>query len=205
MANTNTASTIWQPVLQDLGALWRYSEKNAFHVKTSKHMHTDRYLNTDYVFCNPALLDSMVAEFFDPEIRNRGKIAWVATHAPYGLPFAQAIARGAGAKFCYMRKVSEGRIFFPTSEGEVALVVSDDIYSGGSVLKTIGALQRRELCIQDYVLCLGNFSGRSEIAGKQIVALLHEDAQFWEEDDCPMCKEGSRAVFARPDWELLTR
>lgn len=118
-------------------AVWRYNNSN-FHVKTSESgMYSDLYLNTDYIVSDVPLVEETVKGIFLKELNLRNiKPDWVISYPPFGLPIAYVLARQLGARFGYV-DTQTGLCNFDIKTDEKVIVVGDDIYSGGSIKKTI--------------------------------------------------------------------
>ena len=89
--------------LIDKKALWRFDHSPS-HVQTLESgLHSDLYLNTDYVVSNVPLLEELVSTVFVQELQLRNICPdWIVTYPPFGLPIAYALARQIGAKFAYV-------------------------------------------------------------------------------------------------------
>lgn len=185
-------------------ALWQYDNSN-LHVQTLKSgKHSDLYLNSDQI--STSLLETVVKNIFAKEIESRGlKPDWVVTYPPFGLPIAYALVKNIGANFAYVDTKKE-ECNFGVKKGDSVIVVGDDIYSGGSLKKTISTMNYIGAKVESPIFVIGNLSGAETLMGLEIVSAISEKANMYHETDCPMCKAGSKAVLARPNWnELMKR
>lgn len=185
-------------------ALWKYNGSNV-HVQTSESgMHSDLYLNTDRIISDVLLVEIIVKKF-SKELKSRGiKPDWIITYPPFGIVIAYALAREIGAKFGYV-DIKSKVCNFNILDGEKVIVVGDDIYSGGSIKKTINIVSDMGAKVEAPILSIGNFSGTKNLIGLEVISIISEKGNLYEEMDCPMCKSGSKAVLPRPNWNMLMK
>lgn len=194
----------WEVEFRKLNSIWYYSENKSFHVKTSSNIHTDIFFNTDYVVCHPQLITEIVLKEFVPEIERRGITAdWVITYPPYGIPIAFELARCIKTRFGYIKSRKEKECYFDIKQGESVIIALDDIHSGESLLNAFKLLAQKNVIVGNTIFCLANFSNKESVCDKDIFSLIKKQANFWYEDDCPMCKEGSIPVYHRANWIKL--
>lgn len=186
-------------------AIWRY-DNSKFHVQTSESgMHSDLYLNTDYIISDVILLERIVKDSFLKELQLRKiKPDWIITYPPFGLAIAYALARESGAKFGYV-DIQNNACSFDIKRGDKVIIVGDDIYSGESLKKTINILTKMHAKIESPLFTIGNFSGTKKLLGVEILSALSEKGNLYSEGDCPMCQFGSKAVLPRPNWKKLMK
>lgn len=186
-------------------AVWRY-DNSELHVQTSESgMHSDLYLNTDYVISDVALVENIVKNIFAKELDSLNiKPDWIVSYPPFGLAIAYALARQIGAKFGYVNREANS-CSFDIKKGDKVIVVGDDIYSGGSIKKTIEIMNKLDAEVLSPILTIGNFSGTKTLFGLEIISAIAEKGNLYPESDCPMCKLGSKAVLPRPNWNKLIK
>ena len=88
------------------------------------------------------------------------------------------------------------------------LVVEDTITTGGSTKKTIEGIKAAgvdDSRILPYIVSLVNRSGKVDLDGRKIRALLTLDIHAWTPADCPLCKIGSQAIRPKGNWQVLTK
>ena len=184
--------------------LWKYNNSN-LHVKTSESgLHSDLYLNTDYVVSDIPLVEEIV-KIFAKEIKKRElKPNWIITYPPFGLAIAYALAREIGAKFAYVDREAN-TCNFDINSWDSIIVIGDDIYSGWSLKETINIVTEMNAKVESPIFTIGNFSGSKEVLGLEVFSILSERGNLYTEDNCPMCKLGSKAVLPRPNWKELIK
>ena len=186
-------------------ALWKYNNSE-YHVQTSESgLHSDLYLNTDYIISDVLLVETIVKNIFSKELQIRKiKPDWIITYPPFGLAIAYALARQVGAKFGYV-DTKTNICNFDIKNGDKVIVVGDDIYSGGSLKKTINIVNKMNAKIESPIFTIGNFSGTKRLLGLEVFSVLSESGNLYPENDCPMCQSGSKAVLPRPNWNKLMK
>ncbi len=186
-------------------SLWRYNNSK-FHVQTSESgMHSDLYLNTDYVISDSSLVEKIVKNIFSKELQSRKiKPDWIITYPPFGLAIAYALAREIGAKFGYVN-TKAGICNFDVKNGDIVIVIGDDIYSGGSLKKTINIVKDIGANIKSPIFTIGNFSGTKKLLNLEVFSVISEKGNLYSKENCPMCKSGSKAVLPRPNWSELIK
>jgi len=184
-------------------ALWRYNNSK-IHVQTiESKMHLNTYLNTDYIVSDVPLVEEIVKNIFSKELRLRKiKPDWIVTYPPFGLPIAYALARDIGAKFAYIDIKAEA-CYFDIKRNDKVIVIGDDVYSGGSIKKTINIMRKMGANVKSPIFAIANFSGDKTLSGIEVLSVLSEKVTLYSEADCPMCKSGSKAVSPRQNWNKL--
>jgi orotate phosphoribosyltransferase len=196
------ASTNWLEKFRREGAIWEHRSPVAPHIKTSlSGLHTDAYFNSDVICARPELLEQVVESVVQPRVAT--KLDWVVSIAPYGLFFTYACARLLGARCAYTNPGQGFATSFPINKDESVLVVSDDVYSGDGVRRTVQEMDRLGAKVLSTACCLANLSGLADIDGREIVAAATVPAKLYPVEECPLCKAGSEALLSRPNWTRL--
>ncbi len=184
-------------------ALWKYNNSK-FHVQTLESgLHSNLYLNTDYIISDVPLVEKIVKDIFAKELNRRNiKPDWIITYPPFGLAIAYALTREAGAKFGYVDRKNE-ICNFDIKKDEIVIVVGDDIYSGESIIKTIEIVNNLKVKVESPIFTIGNFSGTKTILGLEVVSVISEKGILYPEKNCPMCKSGSKPISPKTHWKKL--
>ncbi len=184
-------------------SVWKFNNSK-LHVKTLESgLHSDLYLNTDFVVSDPKLVESIVKNIFVKELNSRNiKPDWIVSYPPYGLPIAFELARQINAKFGYINRKTQV-CDFNIQKGETIIVIGDDIYSGESIKETIQIVISKGGIVKSPILTIGNFTGTKSIMDLDVVSAISEKGTLYEENVCPMCKAGSKAVNPRTYWKEL--
>lgn len=186
-------------------ALWKYNNSK-LHVQTSESgLHSDLYLNTDFIISDVLLVEEIVKNIFSKELQSRKiKPDWIITYPPFGLAIAYALARETGAKFGYVDTKAD-ICNFDIKNDDIVIIIGDDIYSGGNLKKTINIVKDMGANIKSPIFTIGNFSGTKKLLDLEVFSVISEKGNLYPENDCPMCKSGSKAVLPRPNWNKLMK
>ena len=164
------------------------------HFRLTSGLHSDVYLQSALVLQHPehaaALGDALAGSFRGADV------AVVLAPAIGGILVAHEVARGLGVRALFTERengVMRLRRGFALERGDRCLVVEDVITTGGSTREVVG-------CVEEYggvVVGIGSLIDRSggvAAFGVKRVALATIEAQTWQPDSCPLCREGSPAV-----------
>ena len=173
------------------------------HIKTSESgLHTNTYLNTDYIISNPSLVDEITDKFL-AEIKKRGlKPDWVITYPPFGIVLAFELARKLKCKFGCI-DTNSNNCYFDIKSKDKAILVGDDIYSGGKLSLSIKVLKDMGVLVQEPIYSIANFSGKNELKKLELFSLISSKAKLYKKENRALCKKGSKVVLARPNWKKL--
>ena len=187
-------------------SFWKYSNNSKFHAKTIKDgFHSDAYLNTDHIVEDVKLIEQIVKEVFVKELISRKiKPDWIITFPPFGLPIAYELARQTNTKFGYI-DVKNSVCNFNIQKGDTVVIVNDDIYTGGSIKKIIQIMQNLGAKIEGPIFSISNFSQSDTFMDFEVVSIVKEKINLYEENNCPMCKAGSKAISPRLNWQTLIK
>ena len=88
---------------------------------------------------------------------------------------------------------------------EKNLICEDVITTGGTVERTMDAIEKQETLVSELIFTLVNRSGLKEIRGRKIIALFDKHLPNYKPEDCKYCKMGSIALRAKEgnNWQLL--
>ncbi len=84
------------------------------------------------------------------------------------------------------------------------LLCEDVLSTGGSVDLAASAVIEAGGIPLPFVLVLVNRSGEKVIHGRKILSLIERSMPMWAGDECPLCEQGSVAIFPKGEnWKLL--
>jgi orotate phosphoribosyltransferase len=170
----------------------------AGHFLLSSGLHSPRYLQCALVLQRPALaekLGSALAAKAKTDERI-GAVDLVIAPALGGVIVAHEVARALGVRALFTER-EEGamklRRGFRISPGERAFVVEDVVTTGGSTREVM------EVVAQHGGKCAGagsliDRSGGAVDLGTPRHALAVLAAPVYQPDECPLCREGSKAI-----------
>ncbi len=198
-------------IFQDNGAIWIH-DGNAKrpHALLTSGLHSNGFVNCTFITQQPSLLQQIVSA---PDglasLLPKEKPEWIIGSAFGAITLAHSIALHTGSRAGFTEK--DGDLMklsrFEVIPSDRVLVVEDTISTGGSTLKTMAGILKAgvpEQNILPFIVCLVNRSGKNNLAGKEIRALLTLQIHTWQPEECPLCQEGSSAVRPKSHWRELT-
>ncbi len=191
----------WHQTFKDIGAEWEYRGGELCALYTLSGKVSDYYFNSDVISKQPQLLGSLCREVYLPEMQRRNiSVDLVASYPPYGVAFANALAQELGVRSCFLRSLASPVFDQDVKREARVLVVADDIFSGSSLVTTIGAALARECKVAPVVFAFGNFSGRSSIEGLDIFSVINRRVELFDVSESPLVARGVKAINARENW-----
>ena len=203
--------TNWKQVFEENGAIWIHDgNANRPHALLTSGLHSDGFVNCTFITQQPVLLQKIVSasDGLAPHLPQE-KIDWVIGSAFGAITLAHSVALQISSRAGFTEKDGEAMKLsrFEVEPSASILVVEDTISTGGSTLKTMDGIMNAGIPkenILPYIVCLVNRSGRKDLAGKEIRALLTLQIHSWQAVECPLCKLGSTAVRPKSHWRELT-
>lgn len=203
--------TNWQTEFKQVGAIWIHDgSPERPHALLTSGLHSNGFVNCTFVTQSPALLHRIVTaeDGLKPQLPTE-HVDWVIGSAYGAITLAHAVAQSLDARAGFTQKSDAGMELarFKVKPGERVLVVEDVISTGGSTLKTIKGIEAAtdgKAEILPYIVCLVNRSGNDELGERQIKCLLRPSIKNWQPEECPLCKEGSKALRPKDHWNELT-
>jgi orotate phosphoribosyltransferase len=199
----------WKDTFTQRGAIWVHHGNAARpHALLTSGLHSNGFVNCSRVTEDPRLLTEIVAAPDGLAARLTDKVDWVIGSALGAVTFSYAVAHFLGAKSGFTEKDGEAMKLarFDVRPGEKVLIVEDTISTGGSTLKTIEGVRAAgvpEASILPSIVCLVNRSGSPTLNGRELRAALTLNIHNWTEAECPLCKNGSKAVRPKSNWAAL--
>ncbi len=211
----------WISAYRQKDALWIHDGKPARpHAELTSGKHSDGFFNSRLVIPDDELMKWAASDLIDLYISQGGSINSVdrvvgpqtgATKLSEFIAAEITKRRDRPCLFASPEKEGEGdkkRMAFSdpfqcVNLGEVVLLCEDVITTGGSVDLTAKACLESGAKVLPVVLVLVNRSGLSEEGEKRILALIDRPMSMWLPEDCPLCKQGSKALRPKDNWAAL--
>lgn len=164
------------------------------HFLLSSGKHSDTYIQCAKVLMYPdyaEMFGEMIADKLDDEVDI------VVSPALGGIIIGYETAKALGKKFIFSERNSEGnmdiRRGFVLEENLRILIVEDVITTGKSTKEVIEVLKNYKPK-KIYKACIVNRGSIDEIDGDKIISLIDIKPDIYEEDDCPLCKNGDKPI-----------
>lgn len=212
----------WIKIYQERAAIWKHDgNPRRPHMLLRSDQHSSGFCYSELILEDPWLLQQgcrALAGGLHGYGLDLERVDRVVGPAMGAVTLAHDLAREirqlhGQAKTCfraYTEKIPGGdgkALRFDKSQirpGEQVLLVEDVLTTGGSVERSAELVEQAGGVVLPYVAALLNRSGQSKIAGREIVALINLHMPTWSAEECPLCREGSRAIGkSAENWTLL--
>jgi orotate phosphoribosyltransferase len=212
MSHLNEAG--WIDKLTIIGAFWLHDGNSKRpHALLTSGRHSDGFFNGSRIIENPALLYPTMYDLVEKIGRlpvQRLSDLWVIGSALGAGDLSYEIARQLKCRRGFTEPVEVDGIKtmelkrFELPSCAPVLLVEDVFTTGGTTEQTKLAVEKKGGVVLPVIGVLVNRSGKKELAGCQVVALIDREMPMWEPAVCPLCLRGSRAVRPKANWDLLT-
>jgi orotate phosphoribosyltransferase len=213
----------WVEVYQGLDALWFHNGNPATpHAELASGKHSDGFFNSRLVIPDYNLLGQAASDLVE-KLASSGRINLSMVDVVVGpqtgatklaMFVAESISARSG-KFCSFaspEKVEVGGVKsmrFSLLEAEMLprrkiLLVDDVNTTGGSADLAAKAAVACGGTVFNNVLVLVNRSGQEHAMGRKVISLINRRLSMWEPSECPLCKQGSKAIKPKDNWAQLT-
>jgi orotate phosphoribosyltransferase len=88
--------------------------------------------------------------------------------------------------------------------GERILMVEDVLTTGSSADLTATAIERSGGVVVPVMAVLFNRSGEHRVRGRSVVSLIDRPLPLFAPHNCPLCRQGSKALAPKHHWPQLT-
>ncbi len=204
------SSNTWEQQLERIGALWFHDgNPDRPHPLLTSGKHSSGFCNCGKLMEDPRLLSAACANLVEqlasdtyPEVLPIRRVVGPAMGA---VTLAHEIALNISIRLeqqclcAYAEKDSDDPSVMTLARttlepGERVLVAEDVLTTGGSIERTVAAVERAGGIVVPQILVLVNRSGLSRVAGRPVLALVDKIIPSWEPEECPLCKQGSEAI-----------
>lgn len=160
------------------------------HFKLTSGRHSDVYYEKFTLLKQPSICTQICKEMAD-RLKEYGPVTIVGPTTG-GVIIAYDVARYLGIESIYAEPGDEGREFkrgFSLEKGQKVAIVDDVLTTGRSIFEVIELVNKYEAEIVGVALMLDRSNGKVKI-DYPYFALATVDADSWEPQDCPLCKDG---------------
>ncbi len=204
----------WAERFEKAGGLWIHNgDPKHPHALLTSGNHSNGFFNGSKIIEDPALLKSAATDLLRTWQMGWGsgpKVERVVGSAFGAITLAYELGKQLRAKTGFTEPIMENgekRMEirrFTIRPGEVVMVTEDVITTGGTTEQTIDELETRGAIVVSTICALVNRSDKKMLNGRRIIALVNYPMPIWTPNECPLCKEGSKAVRPKEHWNLLT-
>ncbi len=183
-------------------------------------LHADGYFDSTRLFSDAYVLNQIAAGLFglltkgrNANTKNINRVVGFTEFQALTFALARIIAQSKNAPCCWSNVCStDGSVFecegLKIESGEhviLCLPVLDenvkDVDDLAQAVSTAGAV------VEQYVLVPVNFGSKKIHNGREILSMIHQRIGRWSSAECPLCKDGSKALALETDpqiWKTLT-
>ena len=164
------------------------------HFRLTSGRHSDKYVQCARVLMIPKYTEALckhIAEQFKDD-----QIDLVIGPAMGGIVISYEMARQLDVPSLFTERV-DGKMAlrrnFEINPGDKVLVVEDVVTTGGSVVEVMDLVREKGGEVVGVGLLVDRSNGKVDL-GVKTVPCLSMDVVSYEEDECPLCKEGKPIV-----------
>jgi orotate phosphoribosyltransferase len=159
------------------------------HYLLTSGMHSETYVQCARVLQHPRLSESLAGELAKGFTGDDVDV--VISPALGGIIIGYMVAMALGKRMLFAERV-QGRLALrrgqSISSGERVLVIEDVITTGGSVKELIALVETSGAKVVGLGALIERGEDRDFGVAKNVILTI--DATAWEEEDCPLCREG---------------
>ncbi len=188
--------------------IWKYKEGGP-HVLLTSGLHSGWFFDISYaIFEDPQgaeFLAELLINKLKRELGNHlSKATRVISSAMAGIILGYEVAKKLGIKFAHCDKKENGQILKRISlkDNEVILQIEELITTLSTTQKVTNAILKNnpkvEILQRNGKIIVGTLIHRppnlEEDSNYEIIALWQKEIQSYRPEECPMCKQGSKAL-----------
>ena len=161
------------------------------HFKLTSGKHSDVYYEKFTLLKQPVICTKICEQMAD-DFKDSGAVTVVGPTTG-GIIIAYDVARYMGVEAIYAEPgENSGRVFkrgFSLEKGQKIVIVDDVLTTGRSIFEVIDLVNKYEADIVGIALMLDRSNGQVKF-DYPYKALASVDANNWEQNECPLCKDG---------------
>lgn len=214
----------WTNKYREKGAFWLHdgNPKRPHALLTTSGKHSNGFFNSELVMENTFLLSEACSYLVELLVEQGLKLEGIdrvvgpamgAITLAHGISYSIGCERGYACLRAYTEKHEVNHpgqvimVFKRTAIHplEQILLCEDVITTGDSVGLMVMAIASSGGVVLPFIATLVNRSGLKEINGKRIVALIDYPMPMWRPEECPLCQQGSEAIWPKDvkNWARL--
>lgn len=212
----------WESQFRGKGAFWVHdgNPKRPHALLTSSRKHSSDYFNSSLVISDETILRGVASDLLELFARQGGDVLKVqgvvgpqtgATRLAEFMSYQVMAHTRSQCFWASPAKNEEGgmkSMVFSDEDlvklkGKTVLLCEDVVTTGDSIDLAVTAVINAGGIVMPFVLALVNRSGKTEVIGGKIIALIKYSMSVWMPWECLLCKEGSEALRPKENWERL--
>ncbi len=208
-------------ILKVCNAFWTYNEKSHYHALLSSGKHSDGYIDCSQVLKYTNLRDifaqRMVEEVLFPNITVTGtiiEIDYVVSSSMAAITIGDGVATYLNSAFIYTEKINGVQKLkrFEIPSGAKILQVEELVTTLKTSCQVTQAILERNKNVEFIrdkngkivVLTLVHRPKKLvEYPNYQVLPLIEMKIHNWNPKECPLCRDGSKALPPKSNWKLF--
>ncbi len=209
----NKETQNWGEKLKQMGILWQHNgESSQPHALWTSGLHANTFNNSSKLIEDPKILKEVINGITKilKTHKDYKKPDWVVGPALGAVTIGYEMARQLETKFAFTEPVKvDGKKMqilkrFDIKPNDTVFVIEDAISTGGSIIKTISVLENINATVLPFVASVVNWSGSDKLGNKDIISLYSDKPKSWQQENCPLCENGSKALRPKSNWDKFT-
>lgn len=212
----------WVNTYKEKGALWIHNGNNKSpHALLTSGKHSTGFFNSRLIIADELILRKSASDLvelligFGVDISEVGCVVGPQTGATKLAELTSDQIKTITNSECFWVSPAKGEVrgqkAMIFNNEDIALVTGQTILLCEDVLTTGGSVELASIAVENiggnvlpFVLVLVNRSGLSEVGGRKIISLIDRHMPTWIEEECPLCKVGSKTLRPKDNWAELT-
>ena len=169
------------------------------HFELRSGLHSDQFFQCALVLQYPRIAEQLCAEAVNRMKSGPGsalKAEAVISPALGGIPVGHEVGRALGVRAIFAEK-QDGKLVlrraFEVKPGEHFVVAEDVMTRGGRIQETVDIVTARGGIVAAIIVLVDRSGGKAKFPCP-VFSLLKMEPATWEPAQCPLCKQGSKAV-----------
>ncbi len=169
------------------------------HFELRSGLHSDQYFQCALVLQYPVIAEKLCAAVVAKMKAAMGaklKVDGVISPALGGIPVGHEVGRALNVKAIFAEKQDNKLVLrraFEIKPGDHFVVAEDVITRGGRVQEVVDIVTARGGVVAAICVLVDRSGGKAEF-NAPVFSLLTMEPTTWKPEECPLCKQGSKAV-----------
>ena len=200
-------------IYRQCGAFWEYDgNPDTPHVESLSGLHLDWFVNSHYVLSHTNLCQLFAQQAIRAMRQYDGSIAWALGSSTAASDFSKDVANALEARHDVFGVGADNAQIWkgPLIGRHEGICQFEELMTRATATNAVRAGLRAahpyELTFAPFVFTIIHRSEIEEIEGSKVLSLVHYPSRCWKPEDCPPCKQGSKAILAKgANWQRLKK